>query len=100
LGDRVLAFVRLQGRARRGGVPIDAPFAHVATFDGTQITYWRAYARREEALQAVGLSGSRRERARPLARGGVGRLAISVAERARRAGRRWSGLARRSSRPR
>ena len=49
------AFVRLRGRARRSGVPIDAPFAHVATFRGSEIIHWRAYARREEALQALGL---------------------------------------------
>jgi ketosteroid isomerase-like protein len=55
LGDRVLSFVRLRGRARRSGVPIDASFAHVATFRGSEITHWRAYAHREEALEAVGL---------------------------------------------
>jgi ketosteroid isomerase-like protein len=55
LGDRVLAFVRLRGRARRSGVPIDASFAHVATFRGSEITHWRAYAHRKEALHAVGL---------------------------------------------
>jgi ketosteroid isomerase-like protein len=56
LDDRVLAFVRLRGRARASGVPIDAPFAHVATFRGSQITHWHAYAHREEALEAVGLA--------------------------------------------
>jgi ketosteroid isomerase-like protein len=55
LGDRVVAFVRLRGRARGSGVPIDVPFTHVATFRGTRITRWRAYARREDALQAEGL---------------------------------------------
>ena len=60
LGDRVLAFVRLRGRARTSGVPIDAPFAHVATFRGSQIVHWRAYAHRDEALAAVGLAPRRR----------------------------------------
>jgi ketosteroid isomerase-like protein len=55
LGDRVLAFVRLRGRSRRSGVPVDASFAHVATFRRSEITHWRAYAHREEALEAVGL---------------------------------------------
>jgi ketosteroid isomerase-like protein len=55
LGDRVLALVRLRGRARRSGVPIDASFAHVATFRGPEIAHWQAYARREDALEAVGL---------------------------------------------
>ncbi len=55
LGDRVLAFVRLRGRARRSGVPIDEWFAHIATFRGSEIIHWHAYARRAEALEAVGL---------------------------------------------
>jgi ketosteroid isomerase-like protein len=55
LGDRVLAFVRLRGRARRSGVPINEWFAHVATFRGSEIIHWHAYARRDEALEAVGL---------------------------------------------
>jgi ketosteroid isomerase-like protein len=60
LGDRVLAFVRLRGRARTSGVPIDAPFAHVATFRGSQIVHWHAYAHRDEALAAVGLAPRQR----------------------------------------
>jgi ketosteroid isomerase-like protein len=56
LGDRVLAFVRVRGRAKRSGVPIDARFAHLATFRGTQITHWRAFAHPEEAIEAVGLT--------------------------------------------
>jgi len=60
LGDRVLALVRLRGRARASGVPIDAPFAHVATFDGSQIVHWHAYAHRDEALEAIGLAPGRR----------------------------------------
>jgi ketosteroid isomerase-like protein len=54
LGDRVLAFVRLRGRARRSGVPIDESFAHLATFRGSEIAHWQAYPRREEALEAAG----------------------------------------------
>jgi ketosteroid isomerase-like protein len=56
LGDRVLAFVRLRGRARGSDVPIDGPFAHVVTFRGGLISSWHAYADRNEALVAVGLS--------------------------------------------
>lgn len=56
LGDRVVAYVRLRGRAKGSGVPIDAPFTHVATFRGAHIAHWRAYARREEALEAEGRS--------------------------------------------
>jgi ketosteroid isomerase-like protein len=94
LGDRVLAFVRLRGRARRSGVPIDACFGHVATFRGSEIVRWRAYARREEALEAVGLRKSKSRRTTP----GFGWFPSSVAERARRARRLWPGLARRPPR--
>lgn len=59
LGDRVVAFVRLRGRARESGVPVDTVVAHVATFRGAQIVRWRAYARQEEALEAEGLREGR-----------------------------------------
>jgi ketosteroid isomerase-like protein len=55
LGDRILVFVRLRGRARESGVPIDVPYTHVATFRGSQITRWQAYSRRRDALEAEGL---------------------------------------------
>jgi ketosteroid isomerase-like protein len=55
LGQRVVALVRLRGRGRGSGVPVDAPFAHVVTFRGEQIARWHAYAHRDEALEAVGL---------------------------------------------
>jgi ketosteroid isomerase-like protein len=97
LGDRVLAFVRLRGRARRSGVPVDAGFAHLATFRGSEITHWRAYARREEALEAAGISGSRVGSRRPWTGRGFGWLPHSVVEWGRRARRGWAGLARRSS---
>ena len=55
-GDRVVAFVRLQGRARQSGVPVDAAFAHVVAFRSGLVVKWHAYAHRGEALNAVGLS--------------------------------------------
>ena len=55
LGQRVVALVRLRGRGRGSGVPIDAPFAHVVTFRGEQIAHFKAYEHRDEALEAVGL---------------------------------------------
>jgi ketosteroid isomerase-like protein len=55
LGERVVALVRLRGRGRGSGVPVDAAFAHVVTFRGHQIARWHAYADRAEALGAVGL---------------------------------------------
>jgi ketosteroid isomerase-like protein len=54
-GATVVAFVRLQGRARQSGVPIDAPFAHVVRFRGEQVELWHAYSDRDEALKAAGL---------------------------------------------
>jgi hypothetical protein len=39
------------------GVSIDASFAHVATFRGSEITHWRACAHREEALRGRGARG-------------------------------------------
>jgi ketosteroid isomerase-like protein len=36
LDDRVLAFVRLRGRARRSGVPIDAPSRMWRLFEGLE----------------------------------------------------------------
>ena len=43
------------GDAAEGGVPIEAPFAHVVTFRGEQIARWHAYEHRDEAPEAVGL---------------------------------------------
>lgn len=39
------------------GASIDASFAHIATFRGSEITHWRAYAHREEALGGRGARG-------------------------------------------
>jgi ketosteroid isomerase-like protein len=53
--DHVVAFVRLRGRARASGVPIDAPVAHVVTFRGDLIARLQVTADRDEALRSVGL---------------------------------------------
>lgn len=57
LGDQVLAFVRLRGRGRASGAPIDEPLAHLITFHGELVAEWRVYPNRDEALEAVGLPG-------------------------------------------
>jgi hypothetical protein len=62
-------------------VPIDECFGHVATFRGSEIIHWHAYARREEALEAVGLRESKARRTRLLTTRGFGRLPSSVADR-------------------
>src|SRR5271167_1554433 len=36
-GPYIVVFVRLCGRAKRSGVPIEAPFAHVWRFRGEQV---------------------------------------------------------------
>jgi ketosteroid isomerase-like protein len=53
--NQVVAFVRLRGRARVSGVPIDAPVAHIVTFRGDLIAKLEVTAHREEALRSVGL---------------------------------------------
>jgi ketosteroid isomerase-like protein len=55
-GPYVVAFVRLSGRAKSSGVPVDDPFAHVFRFRGRQVDRWQTYADREQALKAVGLA--------------------------------------------
>jgi ketosteroid isomerase-like protein len=100
LGDRVLAFVRLRGRARQSGVAVDACFGHVATFRGSEIVRWQAFARREEALEAARMGEWRAGSVRPWTRRGFRWLPRSVVERARRSSGGWSGLARRASRRR
>jgi ketosteroid isomerase-like protein len=55
-GDHVVAVLRQRGRSN-AGLPVDMHFAQVWTFrDGAQARM-RMYAGREEALEAVGLSG-------------------------------------------
>jgi ketosteroid isomerase-like protein len=63
--DHVVAFVRLRGRARASGVPIDAPVAHVVTFRGDLIARLEVLADRDEALRSVGLHASADRRAVP-----------------------------------
>jgi ketosteroid isomerase-like protein len=55
-GSQVVVFVRLSGRARGSGVPVEFPLAHVFRFRGAQVDQWHAYADRREALEAVGLT--------------------------------------------
>jgi ketosteroid isomerase-like protein len=54
-GSQVVVFVRLSGRARGSGVPVEFPLAHVFRFPCAQVDQWHAYADRREALEAVGL---------------------------------------------
>jgi ketosteroid isomerase-like protein len=54
-GDRVLIVGRQVGRARRG-LEVQRPFFHLVTVHDGQITHWKAYADRDEALYAAGLA--------------------------------------------
>ena len=55
-GTQVVVFVRLTGRARGSGVPVEFPLAHVFRFRGELVDQWHAYPDRQEALKAVGLA--------------------------------------------
>jgi ketosteroid isomerase-like protein len=55
-GDRVIAFVRASGRGAASGAEFDISIAGVWTFqDGVPVRA-QAYAERDKALEAVGLS--------------------------------------------
>jgi ketosteroid isomerase-like protein len=54
-GAQVVVVVRLTGRARGSGVPVELPLAHVFRFRGELVDQWHAYPDRDEALKAVGL---------------------------------------------
>lgn len=51
----VVVFVRLSGRARSSGVPVELRLAHVFRFRDGRVDRWHALADREQALKAVGL---------------------------------------------
>ena len=56
-GSEVVVFVRLSGRARTSGVPVEDRLAHVFRFRGEQVDRWHTYADRAQVLKAVGLAG-------------------------------------------
>ena len=55
-GDRVVVPLRLGGRARFTGIPIEFSFVHVATFRSGKALRVDVYADKAEALEAAGLS--------------------------------------------
>jgi uncharacterized protein len=55
-GDRVLVFLRGKGRARRAGLEIDEPWAHLITVRDGRILRLEQFRNRDEALDAAGLS--------------------------------------------
>jgi uncharacterized protein len=53
-GDEVVALGRIQGKTRKGGVPVDVPFAHVWTVRGGYLQRMRAFT--DTALLAQALA--------------------------------------------
>ena len=56
-GDRVLALIDQQMRGRSTGIDASVGnYAHLYTFTGGLIVYWKAYRSQPDALEAAGLS--------------------------------------------
>ena len=54
-GDRVVAFVRIEGVGTKSGIPVEARIAHVYEFRDGEIACVRSFEDRDEALRAAGL---------------------------------------------
>ena len=57
LGDRVVAFGRVQARGRESGVKIDSPTGWVFTVRRGKVARAEGFLSREQALKAAGLTG-------------------------------------------
>ena len=58
VGDqRVLAFVRVAATGRESGVPVEMLVAHEFTIRDKLVVRFKVYGSRDQALEAVGLSG-------------------------------------------
>jgi hypothetical protein len=55
-GDKVIATIRIGGRGRASGAPVDRTWSHVCSLRDGMIYRVRAYTERAEALEAAGLS--------------------------------------------
>jgi uncharacterized protein len=100
-GGVVIADVRASATGIGGGVPIDMSVYIVFRMRDGKIVWTQGFLDRGPALEAAaGMRESKASRPRLLTRRGLWRLPNSAADGTRRAGRRWSGLARRSSRRR
>jgi len=56
-GDPVVAIGRIEGKTRKGGVPVDVPFAHIWTVGGGSLRRMRAFT--DTALLARALASER-----------------------------------------
>jgi ketosteroid isomerase-like protein len=54
--DKVIAVVRISGRAKLSGVETDLTYAELSTFRDGRVARGRQYWTRDEALEAAGLS--------------------------------------------
>jgi ketosteroid isomerase-like protein len=54
-GDKVVAILRLRGRSKMGGVPVELSMAHVVTFRDGKTARTDNYSDPHEALKTVGL---------------------------------------------
>jgi ketosteroid isomerase-like protein len=99
-GGKILVRVHLSAYLNGSGEPLRLDYTHLWTIRDDEAVHVLNYFDHVKALEAAGLRESGDGRTPPLTRRGRGRLPRSVAEHARRARRRWSGLARRSPRHR
>ena len=54
-GDRVVAFIRIEGVGTKSGVAVEARIAHVHTFSEGKVIRVESFEDRNEALRAAGL---------------------------------------------
>ena len=54
--DKVIAVVRISGRAKLSGVEVDMTYAELSTLRDGKVTRSRQFFTRDEALEAAGLS--------------------------------------------
>jgi ketosteroid isomerase-like protein len=55
-GDTLVVFVKFHGVGMGSGVELTVPFVHLLNFRNRKLLRFRAYADRDEALEAAGLS--------------------------------------------
>jgi ketosteroid isomerase-like protein len=65
LGGKTLAFYVLYGRGKQSGAEVAMPLAQVVRWRDGLIVYFKVYARREDALSDLGISGDSLERIEP-----------------------------------
>lgn len=55
-GDRVVAFVRVEGVGKESGAPVEARIAHLYSFRDGKVSCVESFGDREEALRAAGIA--------------------------------------------